>query len=204
MRLAHARRATASSAGGSERLPGVGRRARSSSNAGAPAPGLRRLPSDARVSHKPVRKPVRQSVVGQQCSDRPALGWLPWDEAVNESVIRPYCPTGARAVVFHTFAQQPQMRKREWGRGPPSFCPTALSRLTRFAAVAGGSGDWPPGATCASPRWALRWSASPSLIPSRSNASWRPAFRIPRDASAGPRGPSAAPCRACRCCGARP
>ena len=49
MRLAPARRATASS-GGSERLPGVGTtRSVVVQRASAPASGLRRLPSDAKA-----------------------------------------------------------------------------------------------------------------------------------------------------------
>ena len=92
-------------------------------------------------------------------------------------------------------------RQSRSGAGPRrSFARPRSCTSTRSAWVAGRIRRLVSRVTCASPRWC----ASRSLIASRSNASWRPGFRRPQGASAGPRDPSAAPCRACRYRAGRP
>jgi hypothetical protein len=61
---------------------------------------------EARLSHEPVRKPVRQSVVGQQCS-KGGHRWLSWDAATNQAQFRRVCPTVAEATSLDLFVRQP-------------------------------------------------------------------------------------------------
>jgi hypothetical protein len=54
---------------------------------------------------------------------------LQWDETVNESVIRPYSPTGARAVVFHPFPRQPHAKALALDRSHGCLLSSAQARL---------------------------------------------------------------------------
>ena len=54
---------------------------------------------------------------------------LQWDETVNESVSRPYSPTGARAVVFHPFARQAHAKALALDRSHGCLLSRAQARL---------------------------------------------------------------------------
>jgi hypothetical protein len=56
------------------------------------------FPLHARLSHKLVRKPVRQLIVRQHCSERLAEGRLMWDEAIETSQIGRLRPAVAGAT----------------------------------------------------------------------------------------------------------